>query len=104
MDYPRTQLPTRQQFSAAVNTRFEISPQGGEPVEFTLIECNSVVSNERQECYSLLFRGPADQPPVQATYSLENEQLGKLELLLVPIKLDQDGIYLEAVMNHVLDR
>lgn len=99
---PQTQLPTRQEFSAAVNSRFEIRANGGESTEFTLVECNSMISNEQQECYSLLFRGPADQPPVQNTYSLENEQLGRMELLLVPVKRDESGIYFEAVMNHLL--
>lgn len=101
---PRTQLPTLQEFLEVVNTRFEIRVEDGEPVDFTLVKCDSVISNEQQECYSLLFRGPAAQPPVQAIYSLKNDQLGRLELLLVPVKRDEDGLYFEAVINHLLNR
>ena len=104
MDRPRTQMPSRQAFSAAVNSSFGVRIKGAEPVQFTLVECNTVLSNESQECYSLLFRGPSDQPPVQDTYLLENEQLGELKLLLVPVKQDVHGLYFEAVVNHLLTR
>lgn len=99
---PRTELPPREAFSDAVNTRFDVCLQGRTPVEFTLLECNSLIADARQECYSLIFRGPVDQPPVQDLYQLENEHLGKFQLLLVPIKRDERGIYFEAVMNHLL--
>lgn len=95
-------MPTRDAFAAAVNSNFNVSKAGEDPVEFTLIECNSVLSSERQECYSLLFRGPIEQPPVQETYLLENDSLGRMNLLLVPIKSDENGIYFEAVMHHLL--
>ena len=94
------QLPSRQDFTAALDSSFDVWADGGEPVEFRLVECKSVLSNETQECYSLIFRGPSDHPPVQDTYFLENDQLGKIQLLLVPIRRDEAGIYFEAVMNH----
>jgi hypothetical protein len=99
MDHPRTQMPSRQDFSAVVNSSFGVRANGVNSVNFTLVECNSVISNEWQECYSLIFRGPLDQPPIQEIYHLENDQLGKMELLLVPVKRDEHGIYFEAVMN-----
>jgi hypothetical protein len=105
MDHPRPQLPTRQAFSEAVDSSFGIRVgEDAEPVEFTLIECKSLLSTDRQECYSLMFRGPSEYPPIQNTYFLENEQLGKLQLLLVPVGQDEQGLYLEAVMNHLLSR
>jgi hypothetical protein len=102
MQRPRTELPTQQDFSSAVNSRFDVRQGDGTAVEFTLVECNGVLSNERQECYSLMFRGPADQPPVQSIYVLENDKLGTMELFLVPVKKDDHGLYFEAVMNHLL--
>lgn len=104
MQYPHSQLPTRAVFASVVNSTFGVRQRDGEPVEFTLVECKSHISNEQQECYSLLFRGPVDQPPIQDTYKLNNEQLGEMELLLVPVKRDEGGIYFEAVMNHLLKR
>jgi hypothetical protein len=104
MQDARTHLPPREAFAAAVSTSFDVMAGNEGPVEFTLLECKSLVSNESQECYTLLFRGPSDQPAVQAIYQLENKDLGKLELFLVPIKRDDDGLYFEAVMNHLLSR
>ena len=99
-----THLPSREAFAAAVSSGFGVRAGDETPVEFTLVECKTHVDTDTQECYSLLFRGPSDQPPVQGTYVLENESLGKLELFLVPIKQDAQGLYFEAVMNHLLSR
>ncbi|HJS50918.1 MAG TPA: hypothetical protein VJ781_03375 [Pyrinomonadaceae bacterium] len=104
MQHPRAQLPSRDAFSAAVTTSFDVSAGDHPPVEFTLVECNTLLDSETQETYSLLFRGPSGLPPVQGIYALENEKLGKLELFLVPIKRDEQGLYFEAIMNHLLSR
>ncbi len=104
MQEARTRLPPREAFVAAVSSRFDVAAGNDVAVEFTLLECNTVVSNESQECYTLLFRGPSDQPAVQAIYKLESEKLGELQLFLVPVKRDDDGVYFEAVMNHLLSR
>ena len=102
MDRPHAHLPNQQEFSSVVDARFDLRQADGRAVEFTLVECKSLLSNERQECYSLVFRGPADVPPVQNIYVLENDKLGTIELFLVPIKKDDNGLYFEAVMNHLL--
>lgn len=104
MDSPQPQMPTRDAFADAINSTFNVSADGDLPVQFTLVDCKSVLSNERQECYSLLFRAPAGHPPVQETYILENDKLGKINLLLVPVKGDETGIYFEAVMHHLVTR
>jgi len=104
MDGPRTDLPTQQAFSSAVNSKFEVRQGDESAIEFTLVECKSLLSNEKQECYSLLFRGPADQPPVQNIFLLENDKLGTMELFLVPVKKDDLGLYFEAVMNHLVSK
>ena len=101
MERPRTQLPSQQEFSGAVDSRFDIARADSGSAEFTLIECQSLLSNEHQECYSLVFRGPADVPPVQNIYVLQHDKLGTLELFLVPIKKDDRGLYFEAVINHL---
>lgn len=102
MERPRAHLPNQQEFSSVVDSAFKIRQADGGAVEFTLVECKSLLSNEHQECYSLVFRGPADVPAVQNIYVLENDKLGTMELFLVPIKKDDNGLYFEAVMNHLL--
>jgi hypothetical protein len=102
MEESRTHLPPREAFAAAVSSGFDVRSGDEAPVQFTLLECNTLVDTNVQECYTLLFRGPADLPPVQGIYALENDQLGRIKLFLVPIRKDAQGIYFEAVMNHLL--
>lgn len=102
MQQANTHLPPREAFAAAVSSGFAVRTGDKIPVKFTLLECKTLVNTEEQECYTLLFRGPSDQPAVQGVYALENEKLGKVELFLVPIKRDDEGLYFEAVMNHLL--
>ena len=104
MDSPQPTMPTRDAFAAAVNSEFKVSLTDDDAVQFTLVDCKTVLSNERQECYSLLFRAPAEHPVIQETYLLENDNLGSVNLLLVPVKGDETGIYFEAVMHHLLQQ
>lgn len=50
--------------------------------------------------FSIVFRGPVDQPLAQQMYHVEHDTLGVLEgLFLVPIGIDQRGRYYEAVFS-----
>ncbi len=47
--------------------------------------------------FSLLFKGPGQPLLPQATYTLENDELGTMEIFLVPVAADEDGVDYEAV-------
>jgi len=49
--------------------------------------------------FSLVFRAPAGTPLPQRIYRLHHEELGLLELFLVPIGPDADGMCYEAVFS-----
>ena len=51
------------------------------------------------KAFSLFFRGPADAPLPQATYALEHDELGKLEIFIVPVGRDEQGTDYEAAFN-----
>jgi hypothetical protein len=53
---------------------------------------------ERQQ-FSLVFRGPAEVPLPQGTYTVTHAELGRLELFLVPIGADADGLRYEAAFS-----
>jgi hypothetical protein len=55
----------------------------------------------RQERFSLLFRGGRDRPLQQGIYRMQHDQLGELELFLVPVGQDQSRVYYEAVFNRL---
>lgn len=49
--------------------------------------------------FSLLFRGPSQPILPQAIYRLTHDQLGSLDLFLVPLQPETDGARYQAVFN-----
>ncbi|MBE0611635.1 MAG: hypothetical protein IH609_19800 [Dehalococcoidia bacterium] len=49
--------------------------------------------------FSLVFRGPANPLLPQAIYRLESDAVEPLEIFLVPIGRDADGVTYEAIFN-----
>jgi hypothetical protein len=96
-------LPARQDFSEALDTVFVARANDASPFDLYLVEVTELVSNEMQENFSLLFRGPVDAPPSQQIYKLDHKQLGEMDLFLVPVKKNESGIYYEAVFNMYLN-
>jgi hypothetical protein len=52
------------------------------------------------ECFSLYFRGPPDAMLGQGSYAFDHDELGSLELFLVPLQPDADGPRYESVVNR----
>lgn len=50
--------------------------------------------------FSTYFRGPGDIFLPQRIYKLEHEQMGEIELFLVPVGQDQRGFRYEAVFSY----
>ena len=53
----------------------------------------------RRTPFSLVFRSPPGAPLPQRIYRLHHEELGALDLFLVPIGPDADGMLYEAVFS-----
>lgn len=53
----------------------------------------------RRKPFSLIFRGPFRPQLVQRIWPLEHAELGTLEIFLVPIGPDAEGMRYEAVFN-----
>jgi hypothetical protein len=93
---------THSLFSEQLNETFRLS-LGSESLDLKLTECNPIDSpsgkSQGREPFSLTFRGPKSPILVQRIYRIENEQLGVLEIFLVPIGPDGEGQRYEAVFN-----
>jgi hypothetical protein len=63
-----------------------LSPRPGDP-------------GPRRDPFSLMFLGPTAPVLPQRIYALENEAFGRLEIFLVPIGADADGVKYEAIFN-----
>jgi len=69
------------------------------PLELIVVAGNGLRGTASREQFSLHFRGHATPALVQRTYRLEHAQFGALEIFLVPIRRDADGMIYEAVFT-----
>ena len=90
-------LPSRSDFAGCMGTTFRVhaSEEGREAV--TLIEVKELGSSGPREQFSLVFRGGQGDHLPQRTYRMEHEELGRMDLFLVPIGPDDEGMRYQAV-------
>jgi hypothetical protein len=92
---------TCEDFADRVGERFEVAVGEGPALVLELIEASEGAEaggpgpngQERQQ-FSLVFRGTPGLP--QGTYRLSHAKLGDLDIFLVPIGSDGDGMQYEA--------
>ena len=93
-------------FRAALNSRFRAATPAG--MELELIQAvagrNSParLGSQTFETFSLIFSGPETPMLDQAIHILEHEQLGQVQLFLVPIANVGGSIHYEAVFNRLV--
>ncbi len=92
---------THQQFAARLNQSFLIRFEDDAVLESELVEVSpwGNPSPGQRQPFSLMFRGMGDPVLPQRIYSVENEEMGSLELFLVPIGPDERGMRYEAVFS-----
>ena len=96
---------TLERFEPLVGDRFALTAtvaETGEQVElaFTLEEAVEVASSGAESArrpFALRFRVPAPSVLPQQVFPLRHEQLGTLEIFLVPLGQDADGVRYEAI-------
>jgi hypothetical protein len=95
---------TQEEFSRHLNTKFRINAETPQPVE---LELTGVLGyrpepNEQQgmERFSAVFSGPPDVFLSQGVYALTHEQMGDIQLFLVPLGSEERGFNYEAVFNY----
>ncbi len=90
-------------FQAELNKPFSVH-LGDERVELELIAVSDLgvraAAGVAVPCYSLVFRSQGEKRVApQATYRIENDNLGRLDVFLVPIGPDASGMRYEAIFN-----
>ena len=53
--------------------------------------------------FSLVFSGPRVDPLSQRIFRLDHDEIGSLELFLVPIAEDAAGVRYQAVFNRMVE-
>lgn len=91
----------REDFEPHLNTTFRLLYGGPEPLELELVEITGGDGAfEHSYSFSLFFRGGPHFNLRQHTFTLEHDQLGTLDIFLVPTSRDADGFRYEAVFNY----
>ena len=97
---------TQEDFAVQLGRSFRVFPQAGHPLDMELIEVTGLRRrgwpkdpSSGREPFSLLFRGPRKPILPQAIYRMEQAGMGALDLFIVPIGLDDEGLLYEAVFN-----
>lgn len=90
-------------FRERVGETFRVESPNG-PLALVLAEATDLAGrlqgdSSRRTPFSLIFRGPLQPFLPQRIYPLENDALGRLEIFLVPIGPDEQGMRYEAVFN-----
>ena len=102
---PGRPLDTLEQadFARHLATGFRLRRPEGEVLELTLVEAtlhpHLPHSPGRRRGFSLVFRSPSPVPLAQGVYGLDHDEMGSLELFLVPIGPREGGMCYEAVFN-----
>ena len=91
-----------EQFEVCLEEIFTLSGES-ESLELRLIEVNLLTDTPLDTSprlpFSLLFRGPQEPLMQQRIYRLSNPRLNEVELFLVPVGPDAEGMRYEAILN-----
>ena len=90
---------TLESFNGRLGEGFRLDSDD-EALDLTLVECERLGGTVlEREPFSLVFLGPREPMLPQRIYRLEHDELGELEIFLVPIAQDADGTRYEAVFT-----
>ena len=95
--------PTEKEFSQHLKTKFQVVNEDSK-IDLYLVEVIAYRPQENEqdglERFSVFFEGPGDQLLPQQVYHLVHDQMGELDIFLVPISRGQNGYRYEAVFNY----
>ncbi len=95
------EIPSGKSFSDQLDSCFVASAAGRTEVDLTLTNVEFGRQEASTESFSLIFRAPSDTPQEQDLFNLTHPALGSVDLLLVPVRRAEDGLYFEAFINRL---
>ena len=93
---------THDSFAAELGSEFRLPAESRAPLVLTLAEATPLGSARpggSRAPFSLVCRGPRAPVLPQRIYRLEHDRLGALEIFIVPIGPDAQGMRYEAVFT-----
>jgi len=93
---------THEDFAKRVHQKCQVH-HGPSSLEMELIECRKLGAAGRKESqrepFALVFRGPKTPVLSQRMYPIEFQELGTLEIFIVPVGPDESGVQYEAIFT-----
>lgn len=94
---------THRDFEGCLKQRFTIELEDAGALEVELFEVDTRAHFDPQvqsrQPFALLFRGQREPLLPQRLYRMRHPRLGEMELFLVPIGPDREGMRYEAIFN-----
>ena len=102
--FPMLDKLTVDSFTGQIGKTFRLSLADAPAMDLILVEARGLSTRSKppssgREPFSLTFLGPKGAVLPQRIYPLETEALGRIEIFLVPIAADADGVKYEAIFN-----
>jgi hypothetical protein len=93
---------TCESFEKHLGEKFRVVAEEVEGLELELIEASPIKTQQpgaTRPPFSLVFRGPAEPVMNQQIVPLEHDTMGRLDIFLVPIGPDEQGMQYEAIFS-----
>lgn len=97
-------LTTHDAFRRQLNSSFRVHYAPEHSCALVLVQVSDLTSSAHGETFSILLRGPLTPQLPQSLYKFDHVEMGELDLFIVPVERDQNGLYYEAVFNSVSTR
>ena len=89
-----------------LNARFEVRPKSGDPLHVELISItpgsSAKANSSSYESFSLIFRSGSAPVLPQGIYAFQTPKLGTLDLFMVPVAQNSQGVEYQVVINRLV--
>ena len=93
----------RDRFAEELGSSFTAKDADGRTVDLELVEVTELRERPHQVSFAIVFLTPKSAAVGQGLYDLQHENLGEMQLFLVPVGIKEERMQLEAVFNFVRD-
>ena len=90
-------------FTPHIGSAFKVTMQAGASLGLELVEVQPGPTSPKVMQFSIFFRGPREPALSQRMYHLQHPRLGEMDLFLVPVAQEPQGMMYQAVFNRFLD-
>ena len=91
-----------ERFTRLLQSEFLVMDEPVSAFPITLVDVGNHAITPHQESFSVIFLGPVNNFIPQGIHKLNHQEMGEIDIFLVPIALDKAGFRYEAVFNRLI--